>query len=72
MPRLPWLIVLGYRYLNEHALGALPDDDDDVFDEDPSVRFSDLARPHEHKKAIAVNAFVSPRNASSQPCWLIT
>jgi hypothetical protein len=44
--------------LHEHAQGALPDDDD-IFEEDHAVRFSDLARPEEHKKAIAVNAFVS-------------
>lgn len=46
------------RYLNEHASNALPDDND-VFEPDGSVNFSEIARPEEHKRAIAVNAFVS-------------
>jgi hypothetical protein len=46
------------RYLNEHAFATLPDDDD-VFESDNSVNFSEIARPAEHKRAIAVNAFVS-------------
>ena len=45
------------RYLREHASAALPDDDD-VFESDHSVLFSEIARPQEHKRAIAVNAFV--------------
>ncbi|KAI5450844.1 R8 protein [Naganishia albida] len=60
-PSLPGNVNVNERqfleYLSHHALGALPDDDDDFFKEDQAVRFSDLARPHEHKKAIAVNAF---------------
>ncbi|KAJ9096625.1 hypothetical protein QFC20_006387 [Naganishia adeliensis] len=59
-PSLPGNVNVNERqfleYLHGHAQGALPDDDD-IFEEDHAVRFSDLARPQEHKKAIAVNAF---------------
>ncbi|KAJ9095012.1 hypothetical protein QFC21_005805 [Naganishia friedmannii] len=48
-------------YLQQQSESRLPDDDDDdVFGEDGVVDFSEIARPSEHKKAIAVNAFVSP------------
>ncbi|KAJ9105808.1 hypothetical protein QFC19_003376 [Naganishia cerealis] len=55
-------------YLQQHSESRLPEDDDDdgdndVFGDDQVVDFFDVARPAEHKRAIAVNAFVSVRES---------
>lgn len=54
-----------HSYLSGHAFAALPDNDD-VFESDNSVNFSEIARPEEHKRAIAVNAFVSELDQDRQ------